>query len=276
MNIQHFERFFSDFQIYRLRPGNIIKLVRHTLSLTTREFAKKTHLSQTDVVRCESGENLFSDQKMWLFLESVDKIFPYKCHSTYTTKRIPIFKNLKTFPPKDGNFKLDFSVCFQESLFRENHFKFLLTPAPSGYYEGNHFYGHNVLRMLLFRFLQEKQYGHSANENISISEKVLYLIAWFQNIITHEQLFDMAFCKKNIYPQKDKIIDQLGDPMVVTHTIKPNSWIIDLCMLIFTSFNINFEERCIQVNIYKDIEPPSDLTMCWETGLALSKNHSNK
>jgi len=272
MDIQQLEHFFSNFQIYRLRPGNIIRLVRYSLGLSSREFAKKTGLSQTDVIRCELGQKPVPEKKLWVFLERLNKICPIKCYSSYAYTRDPFERdshgNLAPIPGKHENFKLDIANCFQESFFREKYFKLLLSKELHSNYQGNSYDGRKVLRYLVWRTLHEIIFNHPENKGLWVNDKVIFIIAFIQGIISYEHILDENFCRNHILPQKKEIIDYLFNQM--THTYKEDFWIIDLYMLMFHSFNINFEDRFVSVSLFSDIQPPKNLVMCWESNLVFN------
>jgi len=83
INNQVLERFFSNFQIYRFRPGNIIRIVRYALNLTAREFVKSTGVSQTDITRCELGQKPIPEKKLWVYQEKLNELCPIQCYSSY-------------------------------------------------------------------------------------------------------------------------------------------------------------------------------------------------
>lgn len=283
VDIQQLEHFFSDFQIYRLRPGNIIRLVRYALGLSSREFAKKTGLSQTDITRCELGQKPIPEKKLWVFLERLNSVCPIQCYSSYTITRAFYDKdkygNPAPMPNKNENFKLDLSTCFQESVFRENYYKLILSSSLYSDYNGNSFHGIGVLRKLLWQVLHEKKYKYSKENDLIINDKVLSFIAFLLGLINYEQALDKKFFKKNILPQKNNIVEKFYNhnafPFRLSSPSKENLWLIDFFMLMFQSFSIDFEERFVSVSLFPDIQPPENVTMCWESGLVFNFKKSN-
>lgn len=275
MNIQHLEHFFSDFQIYRLRPGNIIRLVRYALGLSSREFAKKTGLSQTDITRFELGQKPIPEKKMWIFFEKLSVTCPIQFYSSYAITRDVFNKDKYGNPiprPDKGEYsKLDLNTCLKESIFRENYVKLILSSNLYSNYQGNSFHGIEVLRKLLWRVLHEVIYNHN-DSGFFDNEKVLSIITFLQGMISYDKLFDKVFLKKQIIPNKHDIINNLYN-----HIMHPNRpadnyiiWFVDLFMLMFYSFSIDFEERLVSVSLFEDIQPPKNLIMCWESGLVFN------
>ncbi|SHE59866.1 hypothetical protein SAMN02745133_00754 [Desulforamulus putei DSM 12395] len=255
MQNRDFANFFCDFQVYRLRPGNILKLIRTSLDLTTREFAKKTKLSQTDVVLCETGQRPFPEKKLFMFLDELEKLYQYDFFSTLVINRKD---NLSPVIKK----KISLRESFTESMLRENFIKSIINICDQGFMFG---FGRDLLRKLIFNLFIEKSYSYGYNNEIIFSPKVLSLITYFQGYVDIVKAINLDYIESNILNKDKDIIEAII--LQSKHTFKEDCWLIDICMLLFKSLSINLEDRFIEAHLYQDITPPKKITVCLETGL---------
>lgn len=244
--------FFSDFQLYRLRTGNIIKIIRNTLNLTSRDFAKKTGLTQTDVVLCENGQRSIPEKKLSMFWDKMEKLFPYELYSSYVIDRrldnnlSPIYRTT-----------IGIKKCLKISMFREKFFKSIIE---------NDYLGKIIHAKLLFRLFIEMSYEYEYGNDkvLLISPKVLSFINYFQNNIDILRAIDLDYIEKYILTNETDIMKY---SMHYLHRPIIEHQVIDLLMLLFKSLSINLEDRFIGGNLYRDICAPKKITICWDSGL---------
>lgn len=233
MLFDDFSAFFSDIQLYRIRPGRLLSLFRNLSGMSTRQFARETGLSQTDVVLCESGERVFPGKKIFKFNSWLELNYTYRPKSTRT-----VF--LTSEPVKNESI----GYSFLESITRENFLRKFSSDD-------------SILQSLKSAvwalFTEDNE-----NKIFNLSHKHLNLITWYVNIIKAEDVFknDSVIQNKDYFYKAWDTISHLPWPSSKEFSYRmPFTTFLDFSMLMIYAYEFDFENASTRVTYYSDLKP---------------------